>query len=89
LVKQKRLSDAEELLKPLVSQSRLHISEFIALADAAIALLVAQGQFEGARAWLAMWERVEPDDPQIPRYRAMLRSNPLAKLGRMIFRGNR
>jgi tetratricopeptide (TPR) repeat protein len=89
LVGQQRLADAEELLNSLMRQNRLHVSEFTALAAAYIRLLVAQRKYDGAQSWLGMWERVEPDDPQLVQYRALVRSNPLARLGRMLFGRNR
>jgi Flp pilus assembly protein TadD len=65
-VREGDLARARELLEPLLQRQRLHFSEFAALAIAQIQLLLAERHPEAAQSWLEMWERVDPDHPQIP-----------------------
>ena len=53
---------ARTLLNPLMQKRRFHLSEYTALCHAHIKLLSTQGEHEGARAWLEMWQDVAPDD---------------------------
>jgi tetratricopeptide (TPR) repeat protein len=62
------LDQAAELLKPLASRRRLHISEFVALAKAQIDLLLERDDLEGARRWHAMWKQIAPDHPGVAYY---------------------
>jgi tetratricopeptide (TPR) repeat protein len=59
------LEAAEALLQPLLERERFHILEFSAFADAYITLSVAKKQWDGARTWLDMWKRVNPEDPRL------------------------
>jgi tetratricopeptide (TPR) repeat protein len=63
-----RLDEAEELLKPLTATDRMHISEFTALAQAQVELLMAREDPGTARHWYDMWRRVSPDHPGLARY---------------------
>lgn len=63
-IQQKRFEEADTLLKPLLALPRLHISEFRALCQVQMALLLARKQVEGASHWLDMWKSTEPDHPQ-------------------------
>jgi tetratricopeptide (TPR) repeat protein len=56
---------AHEMLKPLLLQDRLHLSEFRAVCQAQIQLLLAEDNVDGAAAWLYMWQDVEPDYPDL------------------------
>jgi len=67
-----RFEDAAELLEPLVRRDRLHISEFRALADAEIALSIAQGNDEAARSWLEMWAEMDKGHPRVAYWRSRL-----------------
>lgn len=67
-----RTEEAGALLRPLLQRDRLHISEFRALADAQMALLMAEGEAEGARNWLEMWSDMEQDHPGVLYWRAQL-----------------
>src|SRR5262249_27277390 len=71
-----RLDEAEELLKPLLTRRRVHRSEFSALAQAQVDLLVARGQLQGAKQWLEMWASAIPDDPMLPDAAQLLRPEP-------------
>lgn len=59
------LDRATELLYPLLSQQRMHIAEFTALAVAYIQLYLAQDLPAAAQHWLDMWAGMEPDDPEV------------------------
>lgn len=56
---------ARKLLNPLMAKRRFHLSEYTALCHAHIKMLSTQGEQEGARAWLRMWEDVAPDDERL------------------------
>lgn len=72
---------ARELLNPLMSRRRFHQSEYAALCHAHIQLLTAQGEKDGALAWLKMWEDAAPDDERIMLWQARLnRRGLLSKL---------
>ena len=64
---------ARELLDPLMTRSRFHHSEYAAFCHAHITLLVAEGETEGARRWLQIWEDVAPDDPRVDHWKARLK----------------
>ena len=59
------LEAAEALLTPILERERFHVLEFSAFADAYITWLVAKKQWDGARSWFDMWERVNPDDSRL------------------------
>jgi tetratricopeptide (TPR) repeat protein len=67
------LERARELLTPLLSQRRLHFSEFAALCMAEMNLFLAEGNREGARRWLELWESMDPEHPQLPEWRDRVR----------------
>lgn len=67
------LETAKAMLEPLLSQHKLHIDEFSALADTEIGLSEAMGEREGAESWLKIWEGIAPDDPRIQNWRLRLR----------------
>lgn len=59
------MEEAKTLLDGLMRQSRLHITEFRALARAQLDYLLALGQTEGAFSWLGMWREVDEDNPEL------------------------
>lgn len=65
LVTQSRLAEAKALIDPILQRTRLHISEFRALARVQIEYWLADGKIDGARSWLDMWESVDPDEPAL------------------------
>lgn len=69
-----QLDEALALLRPLLGQKKFHTSEFTALAQAEIELLLARGEREGARSWLKMWEDTVPDHPQLSVWRSRVNS---------------
>lgn len=68
LTQEKRLEEARDLLEPVLRLSKLHISEFRALARAEMDLALANNQVEGARDWLEMWRQMEEDNPELLRW---------------------
>jgi hypothetical protein len=79
------IEKARELLEPLMSRKRFHLSEYTALCHAHIHMLVAEGMLEGARSWLRLWEQASPDDPRLDVWRDRIEPlgafAALAKLG--------
>jgi tetratricopeptide (TPR) repeat protein len=63
---------AREILKPLLSRRRMHISELNALCGSEFLLAMAQGERESARGWVDMLARGDPDNPNLPILRARL-----------------
>jgi tetratricopeptide (TPR) repeat protein len=66
LIREKKLAEAEELMRPLLQLRRIHLSEYTALCSGQVQLWVAKGDREAARQWLAMLEQVEPDSHYLP-----------------------
>lgn len=71
-IREGKLDEGEALLKPLLEERRFHFSEFSALCQAHIELLLARGNPDGARSWLEMWAAADPDHPAIERVRRRL-----------------
>ena len=63
---------AKQLLKPLLKQKRLHVTEFTALCEVYVQLSVAEGDPNGARCWLEMCEEVDPDHPMLDACRPLM-----------------
>ena len=61
----KEYKAAEELLKPMLQFKRLHFQEFVFLCQTQVELCLAQKEFDGARSWLSMWEKIDPDEPDL------------------------
>jgi hypothetical protein len=68
------------LLAPLLTQHRLHTSEFAALCRAQIELLLAQHNREAARSWFELWQSAQPDNPALSRYQGQLARTPWSRL---------
>jgi tetratricopeptide (TPR) repeat protein len=79
-LKDKKLEEAETLLKPLLLQRRLHISEFRALAVCQIQLSLARKRSEGADRWLEIWTDIEPDAPDLRYWEGKLRLHRLKNM---------
>lgn len=67
------LDQATELLYPLLSQERMHITEFTALAVAYIQLYLAKDAPEAAQHWLDMWAGTDPDDADLHYWQRQVR----------------
>lgn len=76
-----RLEDAESILMPLLDTKRLHITEFVALAQVQIELLLVKGEEQSARQWYEMWKQIHPDHPALMRYRLKFDAPNLLKPG--------
>ena len=64
--------EAAELLKPLMSRKRMHHDELIAIIETNVQLHMAKNDPEKARAWLNMWEQVEPEHPRLQEWRLQI-----------------
>ncbi len=78
------VEEAKELLKPLLIRQKLHISEFRALAQAQMDIALAENQKEGARSWLAMWQQIEPDHPDIAKWESRVENDERTMLQNLI-----
>jgi tetratricopeptide (TPR) repeat protein len=67
------LERARQLLAPLLTRQRLHVSEFSALCMAQVNLALAEQNREQARHWLDMWRRAMPDHPSLGLFEERLR----------------
>jgi tetratricopeptide (TPR) repeat protein len=63
LIQDGKFDEAEALLDPSLARPRLHVSEFSALMNARIELLVARKERQAAHTWLDVWRAVDPDNP--------------------------
>lgn len=61
LVQRGEFEQAEEILQELLSEKRLHISEFAALCQAHILLYDHSDRPESAETWFKMWYDVDPE----------------------------
>jgi len=64
--------EAEELVKPLLRNKRLHITEYAALCGAQIEIALARKNREAAQSWIQMWESADPDNPNLEIMRSRL-----------------
>jgi tetratricopeptide (TPR) repeat protein len=71
-IHEKDVETARRLLSQAVQRKRLHVTEFDALCMAHIDLCLAEKNREAARTWFQLWERPDPDNPQLGPYRARL-----------------
>lgn len=62
------LDRAHELLNGLMQRKKLHTSEFTALCRAQVQVWLADKNREAARTWIGLWERVDPDNPDLKIY---------------------
>ncbi len=62
-IQSKHYDEANELLKPLLSRQKLHVSEFGSICNAYVGLLAGEGDKGAARSWLALWRKASPDNP--------------------------
>jgi tetratricopeptide (TPR) repeat protein len=63
------LDRAGEYLKPLYSRRHFHFSEYRSFASVQIKLALARGDRKTARQWLENWERIDPDNRELERFR--------------------
>ena len=85
LIDEREFKEARRMLDQLGDQPRLHVSEFVALCDANMALLLAEGNTAAARSWLTLLESTEPDHPHVFRWRLRLADESLfERFGRLL-----
>lgn len=73
LLDEGKVTEAQELINPLLQRRRMHVREFGAMAGAQVNILLVEGKFDGAESWLELWEQADPDHPHIDYYRDRLR----------------
>ena len=83
-IRERKLDEAEAYLAPLRRQKRLHTTEFDALANTYITLMLARGNRDSARSWLAMWKQVHPNHPAIGSLEHRLSSRGIRSLFSML-----
>ncbi|BAZ08302.1 hypothetical protein NIES4071_01070 [Calothrix sp. NIES-4071] len=76
------LDAALDILKPIMQRKRFHYDEFSAFSNAYLELLVAKKQRSGARAWLKMWERIDPERTDVLKWKDKLESGLMQRLAR-------
>lgn len=84
LIEGGNLDEAEALLSPLFSRPRLHVSEFSALANAQVELLIARKDRQTARGWLDVWMAIDLDNPVL-----LLWEQRFAQAGRSLWQFGR
>lgn len=72
-IEQGRYSDARAMLLPLLSRTRYHIDEYVALGSLMIHLSLVERKKEDARRWAANLERVMPDHPMVQKLAELAR----------------
>ncbi|MEJ7590446.1 MAG: tetratricopeptide repeat protein [Planctomycetaceae bacterium] len=78
-----RIDEAQELIAPLASRSRWHVSEAMAHGTVILELALARKDFPAAEASLRMMRQLDADDPRVEQLhrRIQIQKNPLALLG--------
>ncbi len=60
-----RLDEARELLKPFMTRTQWHLSEYMAYASAQVELAIATSDFVAAQNSIKMLKQLDDDDPRI------------------------
>jgi len=78
-----RIEEAQELIGPLASRTRWHVSEAMAHGTVVLELALARKDYPAAEASLEMMRQLDEDDPRIEQLhrRIQIEKNPLALLG--------
>ena len=78
-----RIEEAQELIAPLASRSRWHVSEAMAHGTVNVELALAKKDYPAAEASLKMMRQLDADDPRVEmlHHRIQIQKNPLALLG--------
>ena len=77
------LEQAHDLLDSLMQRKKMHPSEFNALCMAEIELWLAEGKPDAAQTWVEMWERIDPENPELPRFRRRIGKRRRKVLGEL------
>lgn len=72
-IEEGRYAEAREILLPLLTRTRYHVDEYVALGSLMITLSLAERNQEAAQAWAATLERVLPDHPMVQKLAERLR----------------
>ncbi len=68
-IREKQYEKARAILNAWMERKeRYHTSEFVMLCKAHINLLIAEGEVEGTRSWLKLWEATGSDAPEFAEY---------------------
>ncbi len=78
-MKEKDYDAAGKLLKSMLQWKSFHYQEFSLYCQTQIEFFLAQNEKGSARSWLGMWQRVEPDHPNIPYWQQKLSSSTKQK----------
>jgi tetratricopeptide (TPR) repeat protein len=62
LIKQSKLDEADEWIKPLITQQRFHVSEFRALVITQIEYYNMRKDFRSSAHWIRTLEQIDPDN---------------------------
>jgi len=71
-IKEGDYKEAGTLLDNLTQRKQMHYSEYDMLCMAQIDLSLAKKNKEAARSWFEMWERPDPENPKLEKYRLRL-----------------
>jgi len=70
--RQGQFDEARELLDPVRSQTKFHITEFAALVYAEFEIAMLRGADDVAKSWLKMMEQASPEHSSLPTMRYQL-----------------
>ena len=73
---QGELDLAVDLLEPLHRRRNFHVSEWNALCEIQVSLLLLRGDLALARTWYEMWADSQPDHPALATYRPYFLPDP-------------
>jgi tetratricopeptide (TPR) repeat protein len=68
-IKEGELDRAHDMLNGLLQRKKMHTTEFIALCNAQVQVWLADNKLDEARTWIEMWEKVDPNNPDLKTYR--------------------
>jgi tetratricopeptide (TPR) repeat protein len=68
------IDTAHRMLNDLMQRKQMHITELVALCQAQIEVWLAEKKPEAARAWMDMWEDVDPEDQRLEEFRLRIES---------------
>ena len=63
--REQRYAEGQAILDRLMTRKRWHFSEFAGFAGAQIELHLAEGNRNAAKSWLEMWQRADPEHPNL------------------------
>ncbi|MGC1245843.1 MAG: tetratricopeptide repeat protein [Spirulinaceae cyanobacterium] len=80
-IQEKDYDAAGKLLKSMLQWKSFHYQEFSLYCQTQIEFYLAQNEKSPAHSWLGMWQRVEPDHPNIPYWQEKLSSSSKKRWG--------